>query len=97
MVPAMRNCASYFKLLDPRGLMVSGSPRLADIETRRASLIFETELRLDCERRSLAQDLGYLVLPKYRAASIRLARRRIAPLKAEINHWKTATVERVVI
>ena len=89
----MRNAFIYFKLLDPRGFLVSGSPKMSDIEARRASLIFETELRLDCERRSLSPDLGYLVLPKYRAASIRLARQRIAPLKAELRHWQTAPVQ----
>lgn len=89
----MRDGGKYFKLLDSRGFLVSGSPRLADIETRRASLIAQTELRLDCERRSLAQDLGYLVLPKYRAASIRIARLRIAPLNAELRHWQTAAVQ----
>lgn len=84
---------TYFRLYDASGQLKHGSPCPVDTEKRRQSLIAQTELRLDCERRSLAQDLGYLVLPKYRAASIRLARRRIAPLKAELRHWQTAAVQ----
>lgn len=89
----MLNSASYFKLLDPRGFLVSGSPMLSDIEARRASLIAETELKLQIERRCLSDDLGYLTQAKFRMASIRMARRRIAPLKATLQHWKTAPVQ----
>lgn len=88
----MRNSFTYFRLHDSNGQLKHGSPCLADTEKRRQSLIDETELRLDCERRSLSQDLGYLVLPKYRAASIRMARRRIGPLKAELRHWQNVAV-----
>lgn len=83
----------YFKLHDSNGQLRHGSPCRIETEKRRASLVAEHELILQIERRSLVQDLGYLTQAKYRAASIRLARPRIARAKAAIKFWKTATVE----
>jgi hypothetical protein len=84
---------TYFRLMDCNGNLKHGSPCPIETEKRRASLIAEAQLKLTIERSSLACDLGYLTQAKWRAASIRLARPRIARALAEIKFWKTAEVE----
>ena len=83
----------YHMLQDRRGLIVSGSPSLTDIERSRASLSAANEQRAFLAREGLKQLLSHPGGPRQRMAVIRAERFKIEHLKAEIKHWVKAPVQ----